>query len=128
MEFYFPTEFGEQLAFYAAAFAVVLGLFFMFAPGLTLRFFGLQPVGERKEGYALIRSIVAGFYLGSGASALLLAQPMVYLAFGASYGLAAFGLILSILSDQGATIRNLLLLVVQTILAALPLAYVFGIL
>ncbi|PZU62644.1 MAG: DUF4345 domain-containing protein, partial [Rhizobium sp.] len=47
MEFYFPTEFGEQLAFGAAVVSAIIGLFFMFAPGLTLRAFGLLPAGER---------------------------------------------------------------------------------
>ncbi|MBN8933424.1 MAG: phage infection protein [Rhizobium pusense] len=126
MEFYFPTEFGEQLAFGAAVVSAIIGLFFMFAPGLTLRAFGLLPAGERRDGYSLVRSSLAGFYLGLGAAALLLAQPMVYLAFGAAFGLSVFGGMLSILSDGGASLRNLLLLVVHFLLAALSLSYVFG--
>ncbi len=98
----------------------------MFAPGITLRAFGLQPAGERRDGYTLARSSLAGFYLGLGAAALLLAQPMVYLAFGAAFGLSVFGGILSILSDGGATMRNFILLVVHFLLAALSLSYVFG--
>ncbi|NTJ43272.1 DUF4345 domain-containing protein [Agrobacterium larrymoorei] len=126
MEFYFPTEFGEQLAFSAAVLASVIGLVVMFAPAVTFRLFGLQLAAERRDGLVLIRSSLAALYLGFGVTALLLAQPMVYLAFGASFGLAVFGAILSILSDGGATMRNCLLLVVHMILAALPLAYVFG--
>ena len=126
MEFYFPAEFGEQLAFGAAVVSAIIGLFFMFAPGLTLRAFGLLPAGESRDGYALVRSSLSGFYLGLGAAALLLAQPMVYLAFGAAFGLSVFGGILSILSDGGASMRNLLLLVVHFLLAALSLSYVFG--
>lgn len=126
MEFYFPAEFGEQLAFGAAVVSAIIGLFFMFAPGLTLRAFGLQPAGECRDGYALARSSLAGFYLGLGGAALLLAQPMVYLAFGAAFGLSVFGGILSMLSDGGATMRNFLLLVVHFMLSALALSYVFG--
>ncbi|QCI96847.1 hypothetical protein [Agrobacterium larrymoorei] len=125
MEFYFPTELGEQLAFGAAVFSSLMGLVIMFAPMITFRLFGLQ-LGDRRDGLVLIRSSLAGFYLGFGTTALLLAQPMVYLAFGASFALAVFGAVLSILSDGGATMRNLLLLVVHLILSALPLAYVFG--
>jgi hypothetical protein len=40
MEFYFPAEFGEQLAFGAAVVSGVIGLFFMIAPGVTLLAFG----------------------------------------------------------------------------------------
>ncbi|KAA3510413.1 AGROH133_08824 family phage infection protein [Agrobacterium rosae] len=126
MEFYFPTEFGEQMAFVAAAVSAIIGLFVMFAPGVTFRLFGLQFMTDRRDGLVLLRSSLGGFYLGFGATALLLAQPMVYLAFGASFALAVFGAILSILSDGGATVRNCLLLVVHSVLAALPLMYVFG--
>lgn len=126
MEFYFPTEFGEQLAFFAAALSAIIGLVVMFAPGLTFRLFGLQCEGTRRDGLVLLRSSVAGFYLGFGATAMLLAQPMVYLAFGASFALAVFGAVLSILSDGGTTARNCLLLIVHALLAALPLMYVFG--
>lgn len=126
MEFYFPTEFGEQLAFSAAAASAIIGLVIMFAPGLTFRFFGLSYLSDRRDGMVLLRSSLAGFYLGFGGSALLLAQPMVYLAFGISFAIAVFGAVLSILSDGGATIRNCLLLVVHIALAALPLMYVFG--
>ncbi len=126
MEFYFPTEFGEQMAFLAAAVSAIIGLFIMFAPGVTFRVFGLQLMTDRRDGLVLLRSSLGGFYLGFGAAALLLAQPMVYLAFGASFALAVFGAILSILSDGGATVRNCLLLVVHSVLAALPLMYVFG--
>lgn len=126
MEFYFPTEFGEQLAFSAAVISAAIGLIIMFAPSLTFRLFGMQFLAERRDGLVLLRSSLAGFYLGFGATALLLAQPMVYLAFGASFALAAFGAVLSILSDGGATLRNCLLLIVHSALAALPLIYVFG--
>lgn len=125
MEFYFPTELGEQLAFSAAVFSSLIGLLIMFAPMITFRLFGLQ-LGDRRDGLVLIRSSLAGFYLGFGATALLLQQIFIYMALGFSFAVAVFGAVLSILSDGGATMRNLLLLVVHLILSALPLAYVFG--
>lgn len=125
MEFYFPTEFGEQLAFGAAAVAALIGTLVMFAPGLTLKFFALQPRDFRPEGYGAARS-AGGLMVGFSATALMLAQPTLYLAFGAAMALAAFGRILSIMSDRGNTLRNFLLLIVEILLAALPLFYVFG--
>lgn len=125
MEFYFPTEFGEQLAFGAAVVAALIGTLVMFAPGLTLKFFALQPRDFRPEGYGAARS-AGGLIVGFSATALMLAQPTLYLAFGAAMTLAAFGRILSIMSDRGNTLRNFLLLVVEALLAALPLFYVFG--
>ncbi|MBY4608935.1 DUF4345 domain-containing protein [Rhizobium sp. 9T] len=125
MEFEFPTEFGEQLAFGAAAFTAFAGFVIMFAPGLAMRVFGLAPRGERPEGFSEVRSM-GGFYLGLGLGAIVLAQPLIYTAFGAAFAMAAFARIVSILSDKGSTYLNYLLLVVQAIIAALPLLYVFG--
>lgn len=126
MDFYFPTELGEQLAFCAAGVTALIGLFMMFAPGYAYRLFGLQVKEGRGGAYAESRS-VGGFYVGLGLAAILLAQPMIYMAMGAAFGLAAFGRILSLMSDRGGgVIVNLLLLVVQAILAALPLLYAFG--
>jgi hypothetical protein len=126
MELYFPTELGEQLAFCAAAFTALVGLFMMFAPGYAYRLFGLEVREGRRGAYAESRS-VGGFYLGFGLAAILLAQPMIYMALGAAFALAAFGRLLSLMSDRGGgAMVNLLLLAVQAVLAALPLLYAFG--
>jgi hypothetical protein len=125
MDFYFPTELGERLAFGAAAFTALAGLVIMFAPGYAMRLFGLQPREGRRDGYAEQRSM-GGFYLGFGLSAVMLAQDWIYMALGAAFAMAAFARLVSLLSDKGGTILNYLLLVVQIILAALPLGYVFG--
>jgi hypothetical protein len=126
MEFYIPTETGEFLAFCAALATAAIGLIFLFAPGLAFRAIGLDLREGRRGGYAEARSVMGGFPLGLGLAAVLLAQPMVYLALGAAFALAAFGRILSMLSDGGNTLWNWLYLAAQTVLAALPLAYVFG--
>lgn len=126
MEFYFPETFGEQVAFMGSAGSVVIGLVFMFMPKVALKLFGLRMKEESTDGYALMRSSFAGLYLGLGVAAMLLAQPMVYLAVGITFVVAVFGNILSILSDGGVTIRNCLLLVVNGLLGTLPLCYAFG--
>lgn len=126
MEFYFPAQLGEQLAFGAAAFTAFAGFVMMFAPGLTFRFFRLQTREGRPSAYGEARSTIGGFYLGFGLAAILLAQPMVYFAFGASFALAAFARVLSLMSDRGSVAFNLLLLIVQVALAVLPLLYFFG--
>ena len=125
MEFYFPTELGEQLAFLAAATAALIGCVVLFAPGLTLKALALTANEGRPEGLSAVRS-AGGMVVGFAGTALLLAQPTVYLAFGAAVGLSAFARILSIMSDQGGTWLNILLLVVQTAIASLTLGYVFG--
>lgn len=125
MDFYFPTELGERLAFGAAAFTALAGLIIMFAPGYAMRLFGLQPGEGRRDGYAEQRSM-GGFYLGFGLSAVMLAQDWIYMALGAAFAMAAFARLISLLSDKGGTILNYILMVVQIVLAALPLGYVFG--
>ncbi|MXN47600.1 DUF4345 domain-containing protein [Shinella kummerowiae] len=125
MEFYIPTETGEFLAFSAAIATAVLGLFGLFAPGIALKFAGLQPRETSREGFAFVRS-AGGFYAGLAIVALLMAQSWIYMAIGGGFALAAFGRILSLMSDGSFSAKNLLVLAVQAVLAALPLGYAFG--
>jgi len=125
MEFYFPTETGEQLAFASAAATALIGLLILFAPGITMRILGLGIMAGRREGLAAIR-FGGGLLTGLGGSAVMLAQPMLYLAYGATLAAGCFGLVLSVLSDHSATWRTVLSLVVVGILASLPFVYVFG--
>ncbi|KOF18915.1 membrane protein [Ensifer adhaerens] len=126
MEFYIPTETGEFLAFCAAAAAALIGVVMLFAPRLTFRAAGIGIAEGRRGGLAEARSTMGGMHAGLGLAAILLAQPMVYLAIGAAFALAAFGRILSMMSDNGATLYNWVALLVQAALAIFPLAYVFG--
>lgn len=125
MEFYIPTETGEFLAFSAAVATALLGLFGLFAPGMALKLAGLQPRETNREGFAFVRS-AGGFYAGLAIVALLMAQSWIYMAIGGGFALAAFGRILSLMSDGSFSAKNLLVLVVQAVLAALPLGYAFG--
>lgn len=126
MEFTLPTETGEQLAFGAAAFVVLMGLMMMLAPGFSLRLLGFETPEFSTAPFSEMRSSLGGLYAGLGLAAILVAQPFVYFALGAAFAIAAFARVLSILSDRGATLRNYLLLVVQVGLAILPLSYFFG--
>jgi hypothetical protein len=125
MEFYIPTETGEFLAFCAAVATGLFGLLALFAPGAALRLVALQTREGGREGVAAIRS-TGGFYAGIAIVALLVAQSWVYMAIGGGFALAAFGRILSLMSDGSFSVRNLTILFVQVLLAAASLAYVFG--
>ncbi|MEW9805879.1 DUF4345 family protein [Mesorhizobium sp. ZMM04-5] len=128
MEFAFPwpTTQGEWLAWVSAAVTVFFGAVLLFAPGLSFRLFRLPANPERPEAYAAARANMAGFYLGLGLSALLLAQPLLYMALGFSWLFTAFGRIVSMMSDRGTGLSNWLWLVVDTVLAALALAFALG--
>lgn len=125
MEFYIPTETGELLAFSAAIVTALFGLFALFAPGTALKLAGLQTREASREGYAFASS-AGGFYAGLAIVALMMAQSWIYMGIGGGFALAAFGRILSLMSDGSFTLKNLVVLLVQAGLAALPLAYAFG--
>jgi uncharacterized protein DUF4345 len=128
MEYTFPwpTTDGEWLAFGSAAVTALLGLTGLFLPKLALRLRRLQPVPEHPEAIAAARTTMAGFYLGLGLCSILLAQPLLYIALGFSWAFTAFGRVISMLSDRGATLRNWISLVVELVLAGLPLAFALG--
>ena len=128
MEFSFPWPMsqGEWLAWSSAVVTTLLGLFFFLAPGLAFRAVRLQAKAEKPEAVAEGRSRVAGFYLGVGLCCLLLAQPLLYMALGFSWAFSAFGRLLGMMSDGANTPYNWGAIVVDLVLAALPLAFALG--
>ena len=100
----------------------------MFAPRISLKMLRLQTTEAHPEAVASARATIAGFYLGAGLCALLLAQPLIYMTLGFCWLLSAFGRVVSMLSDRGNTIYNWAWTVVEIILAVLPLGFAFGLL
>jgi hypothetical protein len=126
LAFPWPISQGEWLAWSAALVTVLFGLLLFFAPRAGLSLLRLRTAEGHPEAVAAARSIMAGFCLGLGIACILLAQPLLYLALGLSWALAAFGRIISILSDRGNTLYNWFSFLVEIVLAALPLAFAFG--
>jgi uncharacterized membrane protein HdeD (DUF308 family) len=125
-EFPWPTSNGEWLAWSSAAVTVLFGLIMLFLPKAGLRILRLQTSPEHPEALAEARATMSGFYLGLGISCLLLAQPLLYLALGFSWLFTAFGRIVSMLSDRGNTLYNWISVVIELVLAGLPLAFSLG--
>jgi hypothetical protein len=128
LSFPWPLSQGEWLAWGSAALTALFGLVLLFAPRLALRMLRLRTADRHPEAVAAVRATMSGFYLGLGVSALLLAQPFLYLALGFSWGVTAFGRIISMLSDRGGGFYNLGFLVLEIALAALPLGFALGLL
>lgn len=128
MEFAFPWPFsqGEWLAWSSAVITVLFGLILFFAPGLSLRLLRLQTTPDHPEALSEARATMSGFYLGLGLCCILFAQPMLYIALGVSWALTVFGRIVSMMSDKGNTLYNWVSVAVEIVLAALPLAFAFG--
>lgn len=69
---------------------------------------------------------MAGFYLGLGICCILLAQPLLYMALGASWAFTAFGRLIAMMSDDANTPYHWVAILLDVALAALPLAFAFG--
>ena len=128
MSFEFPWPFtqGEWLAWSSAVVTVLLGLIMLFLPRIGLRILRLQTTPEHPEATSEARATMSGFYLGLGLCCILLAQPLLYMALGFSWLFTAFGRVVSMLSDRGNTLYNWISLVIELVLAALPLAFSLG--
>jgi hypothetical protein len=125
MEFYFPTELNEQVAFIACAITAVIGLIVLLFPGPVLRLSAFQIGEVRPEGYGSVRAAGAQ-YVGLGVLPILLAQDWFYMATGVVLAMGAAGRFISFFADRGLTSRNVLFFLLEVVLAAGPLAYVFG--
>jgi hypothetical protein len=120
-----PTSTGEALAFASAVCAILAGLAALVLPGLWAGLTG-EP-RDRAAASAALRG-AAGFPIGLGLAALMLAQPLLYLALGAGWLFAAVGRTVALFADRTAWGLAILRLALDLVLAALPLAYAFGLL
>ncbi|EBU7498318.1 DUF4345 domain-containing protein, partial [Salmonella enterica subsp. enterica serovar Typhi] len=129
MEFAFPwpASQGEWLAWTSAAITVAFGLLLLFAPRISFRILRLAASERHPSAIAEGRSTMAGFYLGLGLCCLLLGnQPFLYMALGASWGFTAFGRLIAMMSDGANTPYHWIVIIVDIVLAALPLLFIFG--
>ena len=126
MELYWPASQGEWIAWLSAAVTIVLGLIFFFAPRIALKVLRLQTRPDHPEALSEIRATFAGFYLGLGLSALVFAQPFLWIALGVSWTFTVFGRLISMMSDGGNKLYNWVWVVIELLLAAGPLLFAFG--
>ena len=128
MQFSFPWPMsqGEWAAWGSAAVTVLFGLVLFLAPRIGFRIMRLQPRQGKPEAIAEGRATMSGFYLGVGLCCILLAQPLLYMALGFSWAFTAFGRLLAMMSDGANTPYNWVSVLVELVLAALPLAFAFG--
>jgi hypothetical protein len=105
---------------------ILFGVIMLFLPRIGLRILRLQTVPEHPEATSEARATMSGFYLGLGLCCILLAQPLLYMALGFSWLFTVFGRVVSMLSDRGNTLYNWISLVIELVLAALPLAFSLG--
>lgn len=126
LAFPWPMSEGEWLAWSSAAVTALWGLVLLLAPRLSMRALRLQAVPDHPEAVGEVRATLGGFHLGVGLSAILFAQPLIYLALGLCWALAAFGRFVSMLSDDGNNPYNWVRLAIEGVLGALALAFALG--
>ena len=118
-----PTTTGEALAFASAACAILAGLAALGLPGIWT---GLTGEPRDRAAAASALRAAAGFPIGLGVAAIMLAQPLLYLAVGAGWLFAAIGRAVALATDRTAYGMGLVRLALDLLLAVLPLAYAFG--
>ncbi len=126
IQFYWPETTGEWLGFTVAAVTIFFGLLLLIMPRLSLRVMRLQTSPEHPDAIAEARGTMAGFYLATGLSCLILAQPFLYMVLGFGWAITAFGRLVSIVVDRGSTRFNWYSFLFEAAMGALPLAFVFG--
>ena len=129
MQFSLPLYPADWLPFVAAGLTVLFGLAALFAPRLVLRLLRLDTAPAHPEAVAEVRGTIGGYWLGTGLVAVLFYdQPFVQMVVGSGWLFAAFGRLVSILSDAGASVPNFLFLALNLVLAFLFLNPVVGLL
>lgn len=126
LAFPWPISQGEWLAWICAAMTALWGLILLLAPRIAARVLRLQAAPDHPEAVGELRATLGGFHLGIGLSAILFAQPLIYLTLGLCWALAAFGRFVSMLSDDGNTFYNWIRLGIEGILGAFALGYALG--
>ena len=121
-----PSSNAQWLTFICATVTVAFGIIAMFLPAIALRLLKLQVVPTRPAAIGEVRGNLAGFYLGLGLAYLLAPGIFLALTLALAWSVTAFGRMISMLSDRGNTFYNWLALVIELILAALPIIAIFG--
>ncbi|MCQ8783025.1 AGROH133_08824 family phage infection protein [Mangrovibrevibacter kandeliae] len=127
MLFVLPETTADLLPFVASVVTLLLGLIMLVAPaaGLWLGLFG--SYAGMGPAIPVARADAGGFRLGVGIMGLMMYdQPFLQFALGAGWAAAALGRLLSLVLDRGAIGANLVWLVLDLALTAMPLAPALG--
>jgi hypothetical protein len=125
-EFVRPATSGEWATVSVAGVTVLFGLICFALPTVASVILRLQPVDIMSGTAGELRGTLAGYYLAAGALALSGTALFAHTALGAAWLATAFGRIISMLSDRAFNGFNWLALLLELVLAGLPLALVFG--
>lgn len=123
IEFTLPYSTGEWLAFLTALATVLIGLCLMLFPRPMMHWLGLAPRPSSNNGVSEVRGPFGGMWVGFGLAALVLAQPLVYLALGAAFAFAVVGRLYSFVIDRTFNIHCVVATFFEVLSAFFPIAY-----
>lgn len=123
IEFTFPFSTGEWLAWTAALATILTGLVLMIIPRRFMHFLGLAPRSGTNNGVSEVRGPLGGAWVGFGLAAILLAQPLVYLALGFAFLVTVVGRIVSFFADRTFNLHCVAATLFEALLAFFPIAY-----
>jgi len=126
IEFDMPATTPDWLMSGVAALTALIGFVALVVPRVAMAVLRLAPREGAEAAPGELRGTFAGFHIAVGMAAILFGGVFIPLALGAAWLIAAFGRMISMLSDGGNNPRNWLLLLIQIMFGAIPVAAVFG--
>lgn len=111
----------------SAFLTLCLGILCLFAPSFAGSLMRLRSNVVVEGAIGEIRSNIAGFYIALALAVLFIGGTHATLALGLCWLMTAFGRMVSMLSDDANNVYNWTSLIVELMLAALPLSVAFGI-
>lgn len=122
----FPSDPVGRTIFGCTVILIVLSALPLFMPHFCKRLWALVEKTTRPGSIGELR-VAGAFVVGLGLSSLLFDQPFIVLALGSAIGFAAFGRILSMMSDQAVTFTNFLVLLLQLVVSGVMLTSFFDV-
>lgn len=126
-EFVIPATGGEWAVACVAGITALFGLVCFALPTVASVILRLQPIDVLSPAAGELRGTLAGFYLATGVVAISSTALLAHVALGAAFVATAFGRVVSMLSDRAGNGFNWLALLLEFIMAGLPLALVLGV-
>jgi len=121
LEFVAPQTTGEMLAWIVSLITMLVGVALMIIPRRFGRFLGL--VEMNRAGVSEIRGAFGGSWAGFALAALILAQPLIYLAMGLGFIFMVVGRLISFFADKSLNGQTVAATIVEAAAAFFLIAY-----
>ena len=121
LEFVAPQTTGEMLAWIVALLTMLVGSALMIIPRRFAHFLGMAT--RNPAGVSEIRGAFGGSWAGIALAALILAQPLIYLAMGLGFIFMVVGRLISFVADKSLNGQTVAATIVEATGAFFLIAY-----